>query len=183
MWNGIKQITDGTLKIVISLFAGLWKIIFPELKLLTDGVMAVFNLILDTIKTFAPSLYNAGANVVSSIIDGIKSKFSAVGQTMSDLAAKIRGYLPFSPAKEGPLSDLNKLDFAGPINDSIKAGIPTVQTSLDSMLSVNQSSAGFNTQTSAASNTTLILNLDGKQISKSVFSNLGGTFRINGAVT
>jgi phage-related protein len=129
-------------------------------------------------------MYDAGANLIGSIIDGIKSKVSAIGSTMSDVASKIRGYLPFSPAKEGPLSDLNRLDFAGPITDSILGGVPTVQTALDSMLTVNQAQAGFSPNNSQqATNTTLVIQLDGKTISRSVFANMGGVFRVSGAVT
>ncbi|MBD2897247.1 hypothetical protein amrb99_62060 [Actinomadura sp. RB99] len=49
-------------------------------------------------------LRGAGRNVISGLISGIKSKIGDLGGAMGDIAGKIRGFLPFSPAKEGPLS-------------------------------------------------------------------------------
>lgn len=53
---------------------------------------------------FIGILYNAGQNIINSLINGITSRFSAIGDAMSRAATMVRGYLPFSPAKEGPLS-------------------------------------------------------------------------------
>ena len=49
-------------------------------------------------------LFNAGKNVIQGLINGIKNMIGSVGSAMSGIASKIRSYLPFSPAKEGPLS-------------------------------------------------------------------------------
>lgn len=48
-------------------------------------------------------LYGAGQNVIRGLINGIRSMISSVGSTMSNIASTIRSYLPFSPAKKGPL--------------------------------------------------------------------------------
>lgn len=58
-------------------------------------------------------LYRAGRNVVQGLIDGIKSMFGALGSTASSLAGTIRDYLPFSPAKKGPLSGRGNPYFSG----------------------------------------------------------------------
>lgn len=49
-------------------------------------------------------LYQAGRNVVQGLINGINAMISSVASAASNLAGTIRAYLPFSPAKEGPLS-------------------------------------------------------------------------------
>ncbi|MFB8763845.1 phage tail tape measure protein [Nocardiopsis alba] len=49
-------------------------------------------------------LLNAGKNVIQGLIDGIKGMISNVGDAMSDVVQKVKDYLPWSPAKEGPLS-------------------------------------------------------------------------------
>lgn len=49
-------------------------------------------------------LRNAGRNVIQGLINGITSMISNVGSSMSNIASTIRSYLPFSPAKTGPLS-------------------------------------------------------------------------------
>ncbi|MEQ7008465.1 hypothetical protein ABN028_20025 [Actinopolymorpha sp. B17G11] len=57
-------------------------------------------------------LKNAGKSVIDGLIDGITSKISEIGATMSRAADKVRAYWPFSPAKEGPLRRF-PLDKAG----------------------------------------------------------------------
>lgn len=52
-------------------------------------------------------LYSAGARLIQGLIDGISSKIKAVGDKMAALASKVKGYLPGSPVKEGPLKSWN----------------------------------------------------------------------------
>lgn len=49
-------------------------------------------------------LTSAGRSVIQGLINGIRSMIGSVGSAMSSIASKIRSYLPFSPAKDGPLS-------------------------------------------------------------------------------
>jgi TP901 family phage tail tape measure protein len=184
LFDGLAQVAKGFGQIFYAIWTHLWRTIINLFQSAGVDIKGFFTDVLTSVQNLGSKMYDAGANLIGSIIDGIKSKVSAIGSTMSDVASKIRGYLPFSPAKEGPLSDLNRLDFAGPITDSILGGVPTVQTALDSMLTVNQAQAGFSPNNSQqATNTTLVIQLDGKTISRSVFANMGGVFRVSGAVT
>ncbi|TYK47151.1 phage tail tape measure protein [Actinomadura decatromicini] len=71
-------------------------------------------------------LYNAGRNVISGLIRGITSKVGDVGGAMRNIAGKIRNYLPFSPAKEGPLSGRGSPQLSGEkIGIMLAAGITT----------------------------------------------------------
>lgn len=72
------------------------------------------------IRAKATEFFSAGENIVTSIADGIKSAFSKVTGAMSDLTSKIRDFLPFSPAKEGPLRDIMKTNIAGSIAETIE---------------------------------------------------------------
>lgn len=183
-WEGLKTAFNVFKEAFLILFRGLFSLVDSLFKTFGVDIRSVFNSIVDFISGLGSKMYEAGSNIITSIIDGIKSKFGAIKDTMTDVAGKIRSYLPFSPAEEGPLKDLNHLDFAGPITDSIIRGVPTVQTALDSMLTVNQAQSGFGSASQAsAGNTTVVLQLDGKVLSKSVFQNLGGVFRVAGAVT
>jgi len=103
------------------------------------------------------NFFSAGAKIVKQIIAGIKSMIGTVVDEASALAAKIRGFLPFSPAKYGPLKDLDKLNFAGPILASLekaKAKIKTdflgniVLNGLDNKFSAGISSSMGNSNTS-----------------------------------
>jgi hypothetical protein len=58
-------------------------------------------------------LVQAGRNVIQGLINGIRSMFGSVGSAMSGIASTIRSFLPFSPAKQGPLSGSGSPDIAG----------------------------------------------------------------------
>lgn len=53
-------------------------------------------------------LFGAGKALIGGFIRGIKAQASELYTTVSDLASTVREYLPFSPARRGPLSDLHK---------------------------------------------------------------------------
>jgi phage-related protein len=98
----------------------------------------------------ATSFYNAGRGFIEQMVKGIQSMIGKVLDTIGNVAKKVRDFLPFSPAKVGPLSDLNKLDFGGPIEDSINNALPRVQGAMTRMLKMpdikpNMALAGSNT--------------------------------------
>lgn len=69
-------------------------------------------------------LFDAGAKIVNGLIDGIKSKVAAVGEAIGGVAGKIRDFLPFSPAKEGPLSGRGSPFHSGlAISSGVASGI------------------------------------------------------------
>lgn len=70
------------------------------------------------IDSWKDKFFEAGANIVQSIADGIKGAIGKVTSAIKETVSEIRAHLPFSPAKKGPLKDLNKLDF-GIIADGI----------------------------------------------------------------
>lgn len=57
--------------------------------------------------------FNAGIRIVQGIIDGIRAMIGAVASAASSVASTVRSYLPFSPAKQGPLSGTGSPDLAG----------------------------------------------------------------------
>nr|DAY95577.1 MAG TPA: tail tape measure protein [Caudoviricetes sp.] len=73
---------------------------------------------------------NAGANLVGMIADGISSAVHKVTDAIGSVVGKVRDFLPFSPAKVGPLSDLDKLNFGGTISTGIYAGESRVQKAM-----------------------------------------------------
>lgn len=58
-------------------------------------------------------LFNAGQNVVQGLINGIYNMIGRLATAASSMASTIRSYLPFSPAKEGPLSGAGSPDNSG----------------------------------------------------------------------
>ena len=49
-------------------------------------------------------LWSAGERVIQGLIGGIESEIGSVGSAMGSIAGEIKDFLPFSPAKKGPLS-------------------------------------------------------------------------------
>jgi phage-related protein len=58
-------------------------------------------------------LYQAGRNVVQGLINGIQAMIGSLAGAASNLAGTIRDYLPFSPAKVGPLSGTGNPENSG----------------------------------------------------------------------
>src|SRR5690625_2380158 len=114
------------------------------------------NSALRVVTGMASRFLNAGKNIVTSIADGIRNAIDAVTGAISNVTSKIRAFLPFSPAEEGPLSELDKLDFEGPISDSISRGERTIKDKMADMLgaihpSVNMNVGGYGATTRTVS--------------------------------
>ncbi|MCM3884177.1 hypothetical protein [Frankia sp. R82] len=58
-------------------------------------------------------LFDAGEHIIQGLIDGLKHAAGKIGDTMHSIVSKIKGYLPFSPAKEGPLSGRGNPFYSG----------------------------------------------------------------------
>jgi len=72
------------------------------------GTRNVVRRVTSVLSRLATEGYNAGRGLVSGVVDGIRSRLSAVRSAAADIAQAARDRLPFSPAKTGPLSDLDK---------------------------------------------------------------------------
>ena len=82
-----------------------------------DKVTEIGNSILDFFSGL--DLYESGKAIIQSAIDGIVAMKDSIVGKVEDIVGSIRNLWPFSPAKEGPLSDIHRMDFAGPIGTSI----------------------------------------------------------------
>lgn len=149
-WSGITSIFQGNMDMVRGIFSFLLNNILNQF---TGGSAQLRGLVEQTTAQFRASfqdavggvigffqslpgritaavgglgdlLYNAGRNVIQGLINGITSMISRVGSAMSSIAAKIRSYLPFSPAKDGPLSGQGNPEQSGrTIVEMLSAGI------------------------------------------------------------
>lgn len=97
-----------------------WDKLKPYFQTIWDFVSGIFKTVVDYVSNLGKKFYEAGANIVNSIIDGIKSKINAITETIKGLTQKIRDFLPFSPAKVGPLKTLHKVKIAETIAATIK---------------------------------------------------------------
>ena len=57
---------------------------------------------------FFRTFYNSGKGLLGEFVNGITAGFGKAASAVSEGMSRVRAFLPFSPAKKGPLSDLDK---------------------------------------------------------------------------
>lgn len=181
LWEAIKQIwvnalnllwnllqvwgTGKILKVVTYLggqlgriFRAIWDEAYGIFKSMLDKIFSVVKSVFDNILSFLKGLgskfYNAGKGLIEQVKRGIEAAVDSVIGAVRKMAQKIRDFLPFSPAKVGPLSDLDKLDFGGPIADSIRRAMPQVQGLLNRLLTLPDIQANLNLQATGGATAT-----------------------------
>ena len=72
---------------------------------LIDYVGGIPGQILDGLGDLGSLLFEGGQNIISGLIDGIKDMAGGVGDAVSGAVDTVKDFLPWSPAKKGPLRD------------------------------------------------------------------------------
>lgn len=112
-WQGIKDF-----------FGGLWQAVKDKFWEFVGWISGFGGWVLNAIGDVGHLLYDAGAKIVGGLISGIKNEIGGVGNAIGGVVGKIRDFLPFSPAKEGPLSGLGSPELAGQkISDMLAVGM------------------------------------------------------------
>jgi hypothetical protein len=149
-WDEIKAFTTKTWNAVATVLKTVWndikRAIAEKVVEVYSKVKEYFNKAVNFVNSI--DLYESGKKIIKSAIDGILSMKNKVSGAVNTIAGMIRDFFPFSPAKEGPLSTLHRLDFAGPVTDSIARGKGAIQGAMRGMLTVPD--FGMNPQLSAA---------------------------------
>lgn len=95
----------GTLsRITRSAFAGMTSAVLDGISDIVGWVASIPGRIWSALGDTARMLFQAGVNIVKGLIDGMMSMIGKVGDAIGSVVGKIRDHLPWSPAKEGPLS-------------------------------------------------------------------------------
>jgi TP901 family phage tail tape measure protein len=105
--NMIVQAANGVTGFVNSIsghFQAVVNSIRDKIGAAVDFVRGLPGRIIDAVGNVGALLYNAGQNVINGLINGIASRIGALKAKVGEAARAIRDFLPFSPAKEGPLS-------------------------------------------------------------------------------
>ena len=108
------QLIVGIIGVALDLITGHWHKAWSDLSNTTSQLLGnlrhLIATILDGVATVA---YTAGQKIVQGLINGLKSMLGAVGSAVGDIAHEITSFLPFSPAKQGPLSGQGDPRLAG----------------------------------------------------------------------
>lgn len=100
-WNSIKSTVSNTWNGIKSVISNAWSGIKSTIS---NGISSAYNTVIGYVGKFK----TAGKSLLSALADGIRNGISAAVSAVSSGMDQIRQFLPFSPAKEGPLSDLDK---------------------------------------------------------------------------
>jgi TP901 family phage tail tape measure protein len=131
--NWISGLVASGVRLAENLAGGITR----ALGALAGNIRSALNQALSIVTGLGKSFFDAGRNLIASIAGGITSAAARVADSVKSVVARVRSFLPFSPAKEGPLKDLDKLDFSGPLIESIKTAIPKAERMLGSLLEVS----------------------------------------------
>jgi TP901 family phage tail tape measure protein len=115
IWNWVK----GALSSVWGWIKNSWEKVvnvFLYISPITAPIMALEKLVKFV---FGINLFNAGKKIIESLWKGIQSLANKPYEAVKGIVQKIRNLLPFSPAKEGPLRDLNRIKIIETIASSL----------------------------------------------------------------
>lgn len=123
-WNAMKGVVSGA-------WSGIRSTVSAAIGDVVARVRGVKDQIIGAFSGAASWLLNAGKELIQGLIDGIKAMAGKVGSAIGGVASKIKGFLPGSPVKEGPLRSWNN-GGAGKrlmtmLADGITDGSPAVQ--------------------------------------------------------
>ena len=96
-WEGITGIISGAWAAIIGGLSGFGASLLSGLTEAWNAVLEFFG---------GLNLFESGARLLSTFVDGIKSMASSVVESVAGVFATVREYLPFSDAHVGPLSQL-----------------------------------------------------------------------------
>ena len=108
LWDGMAAWTGETWDAITGTISGAWDSIISGIAgfgaSLLAGITAAWNAVLEFFGGL--DLFESGAKLLSTFVDGIKSMASSVVDSVAGVLASVREYLPFSDAHVGPLSQL-----------------------------------------------------------------------------
>src|SRR5574343_33364 len=155
----IKILSDG-FKVLVSWFKDLPNGFNNVIKIF-DTLKNAFDQVINFIKNLMPVFKEAGKNILKNLIDGIITLINKPYDLIFAALKKIRNLLPFSPAKEGPLS--KPVSWESYLVDPLEKLNPKLKTSLSNGLTVNSAIPAANSNTG---NTFVEINVGPVTISK-----------------
>jgi phage-related protein len=99
--TNLPQIVSSAGQVVMALINGIAQY-FSNMSQVASELIGKFR---DTVKNMAVQAFTWGADLISGLINGIKSKIGAITEAVSGVASKIKSFLHFSVPDEGPLTD------------------------------------------------------------------------------
>ena len=109
VWDSISSKISSIMNAIKFTISSIWDSIKSAVSTKVSGVKTAiqdgFQAAVDWIKGLASDAWNWGADIISGIIDGIKSMINNLADTVTGVADTIRDFLHFSVPDKGPLTD------------------------------------------------------------------------------
>src|SRR5690625_3354746 len=118
-----------------NVMGGLRNVVSNSFNRVRSAVSNGMNRALNAVTNVAGRFKDAGRRIVTSIADGIKGAVGKVTGAIGNVASKIRGFLPFSPPKEGPLMDIMDVKWGETISGGIVKGESVVAEAMENLFS------------------------------------------------
>lgn len=136
LWEKIKPFAMGSLKglliglflplaVALGTFAAAVFIVIKALTWLVQGftwLVQKGQAVISFLGGLAGTFFRAGSNIMTSIGKGMLAAVNHPIEAIKAVVKKIRGFLPFSPAKEGPLMDIHKIRLVETIAEGMNPG-------------------------------------------------------------
>jgi TP901 family phage tail tape measure protein len=113
-WEGMRSMASTAWEFLSAPFSKLreaassaWDWIKEKASGAWEGIKSAASAGWDTVKSVTSSAYEAGKSVLTTVAEGAKSVVTAPYKAAKKALGFVRSLLPFSDAKEGPLSDLS----------------------------------------------------------------------------
>ncbi len=168
VWNAIKEFLSAAWSAIEQAAVAWWNAMIGGVKSgaedLIGYVRTIPGMILAALGDVGHLLWNAGVSIIKGLIGGITSMIGSIGHAIGNVVSTIKSFLPFSPAKQGPLSGAGDPYYSGlSIGKKIAAGITASLPAIKSAVkgSVGEiNSALAKAATEKASGTTGLAGLD-----------------------
>lgn len=120
-----------------SLIDAITSVVAAGLALLRGDFEGAFEILSDMFDRQIDRWTEYGENLIDALIDGILGVGDRVSDAVEDVLDDARDYMPFSPAKKGPLDDLDESGRSIPVTlaDQMSAGINVVSSAAEDVAS------------------------------------------------
>lgn len=139
VWNNIKSFLSNTVNSIKSnistAFNNIKNTISEKITGAKNAIIDGMQAACDFIKDLPGKFLDWGRDMIDSLIDGITSRISAVGDAIGSVADTIAGYIHFSEPDLGPLSNFHTFmpDMIKEMVRGINQGIPQLESAMSGM--------------------------------------------------
>lgn len=139
IWTSIKTWLSNTLTSIHDkfkeMFDNMKKAVSERVDKIKTTIVEGMQKAVDFIKALPAKFLNWGKDMIQNLIDGIKSKISAVRDAIGDIAETIASYIHFSVPDKGALANADTYmpDFMDLLTRGIKAGMPEIERAMQGL--------------------------------------------------